>query len=92
MSSLVYWRTAEVYVLLKTKCPVFHFLDLDRGILNLIYLEIRRKGQNVHVFLHKNFENTEYVWNLYMSQLLLNELHPTETLYVEDSKNCTLIF
>ena len=31
---------------LKAKCPVFYFLDLDGEILNLIYLKIRRNGQN----------------------------------------------
>ena len=37
------------FFLLKAKCPVFiHFLDLDRGILNLIYLNIRGKSQNIH--------------------------------------------
>ena len=34
---------------MKAKCTVFiHFLDLDGGILNLIYLNIRGKRQNVH--------------------------------------------
>ena len=31
-------------------CLLFRFLHLDGGILNLIYLKIRRKGQNVYMF------------------------------------------
>ena len=49
MSSIVCLLSVEVVFLkLKGKFPVFHFLDLDCRILNLIYLKISRKCQNVH--------------------------------------------
>ena len=48
--NVVCQQSAEVFFLLKVKCPVFHFMDLDCRVLNLIYLKIRRKGKNLHCF------------------------------------------
>ena len=42
---------------LKDNCSVFYFQDLDEGILNLIYLKIRRKGQNLRCFETFSFFN-----------------------------------
>ena len=56
---------------MKAKCPVFYFLDLDGGILKLIYLKIRkadlyenRNGRNLHCF-EKFFslKPSEQLWN-----------------------------
>ena len=56
---------------MKAKYPVFYCLDLDGGILKLIYLKIRkadlyenRNGQNLHCF-EKFFslKPSEQLWN-----------------------------
>ena len=35
---------------LKAKCSVFNFMDLDQRIVNLTYLKISKKGQNLCCF------------------------------------------
>ena len=47
MSTVTYQQIAEVFFSVKSKCPIFHCLELDGRVLNLIYRTIRRKGQNL---------------------------------------------
>ena len=48
---------------MKANCPIFQFLNLDRGILNLIYLKVE-KGPNLHCFCKFFFLNSPiWLWN-----------------------------
>ena len=44
------------------KCPVYHFLGLKRRILNLIYLNISRKGQVYIAFVSFLFRPPARLW------------------------------
>ena len=51
---------------LKAKYPVFHFLDLDGTILNLIQLKINKNRRNFHRFLKFLLFNPLYVFRIWV--------------------------
>ena len=69
---------------LKAKCPVFHFLDLFRTILNLIQPKINKKRQNfccfLKLFLFYPLYDFRILVQIYQSIIQFNQTELTQKL------------
>ena len=63
-SSIICHDLVSIFIFLKGKCPVFHFLDLDRTILDLIRKSAKNTKMYILMFSVFILKTPAGLWNL----------------------------